>query len=64
MQDSSQRKFVILSLWTFFPVIHSSFHLFHSFHFSHPFPQTVLTLTKKEIFKLGDARKLITSVNV
>ncbi|XP_068671771.1 tubulin-specific chaperone D-like isoform X2 [Montipora foliosa] len=31
---------------------------------NHPFPQSVLNLTKNEIFKLGCAGKLITSVNV
>ncbi|XP_067044336.1 tubulin-specific chaperone D-like [Acropora muricata] len=31
---------------------------------NHPFPQNLLMLTKKEIFKLGDAKKLITSVSV
>ncbi|RMX50561.1 hypothetical protein pdam_00008754 [Pocillopora damicornis] len=31
---------------------------------SHPFSAAVLDLTKKEIFKIGDARKLITSVSV
>ena len=34
------------------------------FFHSHPFPQNLLNLTKKEIFKLGDAKKLITSVSV
>ena len=34
------------------------------FSHSHPFPQNLLMLTKKEIFKLGDAKKLITSVSV
>ncbi|CAH3179067.1 unnamed protein product [Porites evermanni] len=31
---------------------------------SHPFPQALCDLTKKEIFKLGDAKKLITSITV
>ncbi|PFX29522.1 tubulin-specific chaperone D-like isoform X1 [Stylophora pistillata] len=31
---------------------------------SHPFPAAVFNLTKKEIFKIGDARKLLTSVSV